>query len=163
MLNISIANIIYTIINLLILFFLMKKFLFGRVDQILGERASEIEAAKKSAEQIREESQAKIDDYNAKFAEIERDRDRLMSEAREMSGREYDEVIANARKEAARIVEDAKKAAQVEARRERDNQATQLENLVLDAARKISSAKHDEESDRKLYDEFIRMGEQEDV
>ena len=48
-----------------LLFFLMKKFLFGRVDQILAERAAEIEVAKELAEQIRLESQAKIDDYNA--------------------------------------------------------------------------------------------------
>ena len=163
MLNISIANIIYTVINLLILFFLVKKFLFGRIDKVLEERAREIEEATDEAGKVKAEAESRISEYDQRFAEIEHERDQLMSEAREMSGREYDEVIAGARKEAAQIVEDAKKAAREEAKREREAQATQLENLVLDAARKISSAKHDEEADRRLYDEFIRMGEQQDV
>lgn len=158
MLNISPANIIYTVINLLLIFFVAKKFLFGPVDRILEERRKEIEEKTGEAVKAREEAEEKAAEYDSKLSGIEEERARLLSETKEKSLAEYDAVLENARKEADQIVSDARKAAEIEAAKAREQQATELEELVIKAAQKISFSKHDDEADRKLYDEFIRMG-----
>lgn len=158
MLNISPANIIYTVINLLLLFFVCKKFLFGPVDRILEERKKEIEEATAGAEKATEAAELKAVEYEGKLARIDQEREKLIAETKEKSLAEYDTVLENARKEADQIVADARKAAEIEAQRAREQQATELEELVLDAAQKISLSKHDDDADRKLYDEFIRKG-----
>lgn len=158
MLNISIANIIYTVINILILFFVCKRFLFGRVDKILEERKKEIEEATGEAVKAKEDAEKKISEYNDKLSFIDSEREKMLSETKEKCAQDYDAVVSNARKEADQIIDDARRAAHMEAQKVREQQATQLEELILGAAGKISSSKHDEETDRQLYDEFIRMG-----
>ena len=57
MLSFDWFNFICMIINLLILYFLMKKYLFGRVNKILEERKKEIEGGFLEAEEKKKEAE----------------------------------------------------------------------------------------------------------
>ena len=52
------SNILWTIINLLILYVLLRKFLFGRVHKIMDERAAQLQKIHADADADRQEAES---------------------------------------------------------------------------------------------------------
>lgn len=91
-------NLVFTIINLLVLYFLMKKFLFKPVNNIIAQRE---EAIKKQFDDA-DEAQKKADDlkkqYEDSLANAKEDSAKLVQEAREKARVEYDRIVKSAEK-----------------------------------------------------------------
>ena len=68
MLNISVVNIVCTILNLLILYIAFKKLLFGRLDEILKKRQQEVDEATDAADKAIAEAQASKKEYEEKIS-----------------------------------------------------------------------------------------------
>ena len=98
-------EIIWVFVNLLILFLLMKKFLFGPITKLLDERAKGVA------------------DTLDQLAEAERQK------------AEYTQQLASARGEAAHIVEEARKRADLAYSRRMDEAAQDVQRLNEQAAR----------------------------
>ena len=148
-------NIVYTVINLLILFIVFKLFLFKRVDIILQARRDEIEKATRSAKKKEREAEQLKEDYAKKLQAADKECEDLINKSRKDGYDEYDRIISDANEKADQIIEEAKHNAQVEARREKDAYVSELTDLVVHAANKIAVSKHDEETDKELYNKFI--------
>ncbi len=73
------------VVNFLILVLLLKRFLFDRVAAVMDERAKRITEALAAAESARERAETGAASVQALRAEIEADRDRILSEARELA------------------------------------------------------------------------------
>ena len=155
MLNISIMNVVWTVINLLILYIVFKLFLFKRVDAILLKRREEIEHTK--AEAIRKEREAEElkESYAKKLQGAGKECEDLVAQSKKDGYDEYDRIINDAKTKAEQIIIEAKHNAQIEAQREKDAYVSELTDLVVHAANKIAVSKHDEESDKELYNKFI--------
>ena len=82
MLDFQLSTVIFTVLNLLILYVVLRKLLFGRVNRILEERAALVEKELSSAE-------------------------RQKAQAEEMR-KEYEDQLAQAHAQAAKIVDQAK-------------------------------------------------------
>ncbi|MCR5102335.1 MAG: ATP synthase F0 subunit B [Butyrivibrio sp.] len=156
MLSVSVMNVIYIIINLLILFALMKIFLFKRVDKVLEERKAEIENATNEMNTKSEEAEKIKAEYNEKLRGIDAQKEQVLSESRTKAYEEYDKIISDAKSEASSILADARKNAEMESQREKDAYTAELTDIVLDAASKISASNHTKEEDLELYDKFIK-------
>ncbi len=155
MLNVSFMNIVYTVCNLLILFVVFRLFLFKRVDNILQARREEIENATKSAEKREREAESLKENYAKKLQEADKECEEIISKSRKDGYDEYDRIISDANAKADQIISEAKHNAQVEAQREKDAYVSELTELVVHAANKIAVSKHDEETDKELYNKFI--------
>ena len=68
MLDFQLSTIIFTIINLLVLYLFLRKFLFGRVNAVLEERAKLIQEQLDAAEQGKAQVQALQDQYEEKLS-----------------------------------------------------------------------------------------------
>ena len=73
MLNISVVNIVCTILNLLILYFVFKKFLFARVDKVLMQRKEEVDEATRAADIATQKALDTKKEYEEKIARKERE------------------------------------------------------------------------------------------
>ncbi|WP_408071218.1 ATP synthase F0 subunit B [Butyrivibrio sp. JL13D10] len=155
MLNISIMNIVYTVINLLILYVVFRLFLFKRVDAILIRRREEIEHATDEAMKKEKEAEELKESYAKKLQEVGRECDELVAQSKKDGYDEYDRIINDAKSKAEQIIVEAKHNAQIEAQREKDAYVSELTDLVVHAANKIAVSKHDEETDKELYNKFI--------
>lgn len=67
MLDFQVSTIVFTVINLLVLYFILRKLLFGRVNAVLEQRAARVketidsaEASKSQAEELRAEYEDKL-------------------------------------------------------------------------------------------------------
>ena len=155
MLTISVTNIVCIIINLLIIYFLTKKFLFGRVDAILAQRREEVESATKQAEAAKQEALEAKKDNEDKIAHVDEEKEQILADIKKQGYAEYERIVGDARKKGDQIIVEAKHNAEVENERAKEVYAAQLTDMVIDAASKIAATKHSAADDKELYDKFI--------
>ncbi|WP_158588921.1 ATP synthase F0 subunit B [Butyrivibrio sp. XB500-5] len=155
MLNVSILSIGCTVFNLLLLFFVAKKFLFGRVDAILVKRMEEVDEATLEAEEAKQKALNTQKEYEDKIASVDVEKEHILSEIKKKGYVEYDRIVSDAKKKGEQILVEAKHNAEVENERAKEVYAAQLTDMVIDAASKIAATKHSSEDDKKLYDKFI--------
>ncbi len=155
MLNISIVNIVCTIINLLILYWVFKKFLFGRVDAIIERRRQEVDDANKSADKAIAEARATKKEYEEKISLADEEKQQILADIKKQGYEEYEKIIAEAQKKGQEIILEARHNAETEADRTRELYAAELKEMVIDAATKIAATKHSSDDDSNLYDKFI--------
>ena len=101
-------NLVWTIINMLIIYAIYRKFLYQPVHKVLDARQAEIdkqyadaETARQSAEQLKEQAQAEMTEISRKKAD-------MLGEARQKAGEEYDRLMKQAKEQAEQIVTDAR-------------------------------------------------------
>ena len=155
MLEFDPVNFICMVINVLILYALMKKFLFGRVDKILAKRKEEVEAGYTDAEKTREDAEKLHKEYETHLTEIAAEREKAMTEATAHAAEEYNRVLEEAQKKSVAIIDKARQAAEYEKEKSKREQEEQIEQLVLSVASKMVGMKSNDEDNKKLYDNFL--------
>lgn len=154
MLNFNL-NLVFTIINLLILYFLVKRFLFKPVQDIIAKRQEEVEAEFKKAEEaekIADEIKVK---YETSLAGVDDKKKEIVAEARQRANEEYDKIVAEANAQADKIVKNAKADAEAEKVKILSKADAEITEMVINATAKVVGAKVDVANDRALYDQFL--------
>ncbi|MBE5838958.1 ATP synthase F0 subunit B [Butyrivibrio sp.] len=155
MLTTSIVNIACTIFNLLILYFLFRKFLFGRVDKVLMQRREEVDTATKAADEATKSAIATKREYEKKIEMADEEKEQILADIKKQGYDEYEKIINEAKKKGEQIIVEARHNAEIENERAKEAYAAQLTDMVVDAASKIAATKHSKEDDMELYEKFI--------
>ena len=100
MLNINIWDIVWTVVNLLIFFILLRIFLFKPVMKVMDERKKKIQDDLDSAQAAREESEELKAQYEAELADVHEEADKIRSNAKKYAEKEKAEIIAGAHAQA---------------------------------------------------------------
>lgn len=161
MLKLDLVTVIGTVVNLLILYFVLKKFLFKRVDGIIEKRQQEVQDRLSEADAAKQEAakqQAQIDALAQKNRE---EQAQAMKEAAAKADAQYESIVSAANVKAKQIKDDAQEAT----RKEHDEMIRQAEkevaSMAIEAADRISAKQVSPQVDSNLYDQFIReTGEQ---
>lgn len=155
MLDFDPYTVLWTVINLLVLFVLLRLFLFKPVTRIMDQRAQAIQdeldradAQKADAEQLKADYEARLSDARDEAAD-------LVAKAKERANQEYQAVLAQAQADAERVRAAAR--TQLEAEREAMLQGARDEvaQLALLAAARVAQHSMDEEGERALVDSFL--------
>ncbi|MEE1114698.1 MAG: ATP synthase F0 subunit B, partial [Eubacterium sp.] len=108
MINIYPPSIIFTVINVLFLFFIMKKFLFGRVMDTINKREELLKGRFAEAEQKSIDADAKKTEYEQKLSDAKTKAEELIEEAHGTAAAQREKILAEAEEDAAAIREKAK-------------------------------------------------------
>ena len=136
-------NLIFTIINLLIWYLLIKKFLFKPVNNIIAKREKAIENRYREVEQAKLEAGQQKEKY----------------EAQEDARAAYQQIVEEANKKAGQIIDDSKKTAELEHTKMVSRAEKEIRSLLFSAA---SEGMQKEENNSELYDKFLtKAGESE--
>ena len=146
------SNILWTIINLLILYALMKHFLFQPVHDILGKRKQEIESDFALANQQKQEALESKNKADQHLANMQTICDGMLADAKEQASLEYEQIIADANKKSDEMIEQARTKTIEAANEEKAKAKSEIADLINKAADKITNTK----SDEKLYDDFLK-------
>lgn len=148
-------DIVWTIVNLLILFLLLKHFLFKPITQMMESRTAEIENNLKDAEEQKQKGQQLNTQYEEQLQGAQAQAAQIISDAKAQGQKEYSSILKTAQADAAK----EKERSRAEMERERDEMLRGVQEnvteLVLLTASKLSQKELDEESDRKLVDSFL--------
>lgn len=155
MLNIDPWDILWTIINLLVLYWLLKKFLFGPVTAIMDRRAKMIQGDIDSAKASKEESENMKKEYEADLKAAHQQAVKITTDAKQRAERECSEMLDEARRDAARMRADAEKDIESERAKAIDAAKDEIAGLAVMAASQVLAKNIDEESNRRYAEELL--------
>ncbi len=157
MLNIDIWDILWTVINLLILFALLKKFLFKPVIRVMEKRESMINEDIEKAKNAKEEAEAVKQKYETELAGISAEADKITEEAVARAQIRSGKIISEAKADADKMIAQARETAQRERTEAIESAKEEIADLAVMAAARIMEKNIDEQSNlvyaRELLDE----------
>jgi F-type H+-transporting ATPase subunit b len=146
---------VWTAVNLFVIFFFVRKFLFKRLAKSMDERSELIAEGIKKGEDLKREHQ----DFEAERDSWRRDMSArsktLLDESKLAADREAGQIIRDARDEAARIRDEARQRAENERKTMIAGLKRETVNLALIAASGVLKENIDDERNRALTEGFI--------
>ena len=97
MLKLDVWNIVFTIINLLVLYFIFKKFLFKPVLNVIKEREDKINGQFEEAKKANEDADNKKKEYEDKLIMAKNEADKIVLEARQRAEKEKNQTLESTR------------------------------------------------------------------
>ena len=155
MLNLN-WNIIWTFVNLIILYILLRKFLFGPITAMMEKREGEIKSSLDNASAAKQEAAALKAAYTDKLKTAEAAAGDIIKSAKEEAKAKRDEIISKA-KEDAGIVLNANKQIELEKERSISEAKSEIASLVMDAA--LKAAKNGDVSESAVDSFILEVGE----
>ncbi len=154
-LGIESGMIVVNIAGFLLLVWLLRKFAFGPIGEIVAERESQIDGDLAEAETQREAATRDAAEMDAELAKVaERSRE-LMGEARDRADSTRDEMVTRAREQADRIVVEGKRTVDVSADDARGKLREETVQIAMDISERALRSSLDEERQAALVDAFI--------
>ena len=148
-------NLIFTVVNLLVLYFLMKKFLFDKVNAIFRQRQELIDEDYAAAEAARTQAETDRETYTEKLTAVEQEVDRMMKQGREQAHAEYNRIIAGAQTQAQKEIAKAQVAIGKQREDAMRSFKTEVGQLVAMAAGKIMEEDVPDAVGERLYEEMM--------
>ena len=148
-------NLVFTIINLLVLYVLMKRFLFGPIIKVMDERKAMIDQQFAGAKEMEDNARELQSKYEDALKSAKEESYQIMEQARKEAKIQSERTVEDT---AARV--DAMLAkAQEDINTERENAMRQMKDdvasLAMEAAGKIIGKNSGADQDLSLYDQFI--------
>ncbi|MCD7757871.1 MAG: ATP synthase F0 subunit B [Clostridiales bacterium] len=153
-------GLLWTAINLVVLYVLMQRFLFKPVHKILEQRQAQVDQSLADAEEAKAQALKLEQEHSASLTKVEEEKRRILQDAQQQANQEYARIVADANTTAQGIIQNAE--TQAEARKKDILQKAQGEitEIVVAAAAKVAYANAEHDSD--LYDEFLKKAAEDD-
>lgn len=148
-------NILWTFINLIIFFVLMKVFLFKPIKKTLDKRKELIDKQFKDADDAQKQADELKAQYQSELEDVELEKKQILVDARVDAKKEYNKIIDRAQGDADRIKSDARAAAEFETLKARRAVKEELAALAMETAEKVIGESASPELDSDLYDKFL--------
>ena len=145
-------NVVFTIINLIVLYLALRKFLIKPVTNIMEQRKQMIEGDIADARKEKDKAYDLKAQYEDKLTQAHKESSEIIEKARKSAQTEYNNKVSVASAEADRIIKDAHKA--VELDRVQDLQS-EIAGLAVAAAEKVLGESGTKESNQLMYDQFL--------
>ena len=153
--NINVGMIIFSTINFLIFYLIMKKFFFEKTLAVIDERKIAVENSFKKASD--EEARAELlkSKYEEDVKRFNNEGMQLVESYKEKADRIYSEIIEESNKEAVNIKEKAVKEIERERAIANKEMKQEIIDLSMDLAEKALEREIDSKRHKELIDEFI--------
>lgn len=159
MLDINI-NLLWQLINFLIVLFVLNKFLFQPVGDVLRKRQDDIKSLYKKIEEERAEAERLKALHDERIKKIEIEIDELKRKEIKAAQAQREEILEEARKEAQKIIDKGLAKVEIETKKELDKLQDYLSDLSVRIASKILKEELSAEKHKKMINEFIqKVGE----
>lgn len=149
-------GLVYTIINLVILYLLLKRFLIGPVTAIMEERERRINESLQHAQDEQADALKMKLEYETALSGARQESVQIIENARKNAKSEYDRIVEEASDRAEQIIESAKETVRVERDRTLLELKSEIAGLAMASAEKIIGKKTGDQGDRELYDQFLK-------
>ncbi|MCR5791904.1 MAG: F0F1 ATP synthase subunit B [Lachnospiraceae bacterium] len=160
MIKLEVWNMVFTVVNLLVFFLLVRRFLFKPVLDIIAARELALQTRVDNAEKKLEEANSLHEQYEKELENAKEDGMRIVTEAKDKAHNEYDRIVKDAQEKASEIVRDAQVLAKNEKERSLQEAQSEITSLAVEAAARIVGAHSNATLDNELYNQFLtKVGE----
>ena len=154
MVNIN-ATLIAQILNFLFLVFVLAKFAYKPLLNIMEERKNKIAADLEAADAAKAEAEAVKSEYAAKLADARQEAQAIVEAARKSAQAAHDKIMAETKAEQDQVVAAAKEAIELEKQKALADVRAQVISLSMMAASKSVEQKLGSEEDKKMAGEIV--------
>ncbi len=153
--TVNIWQIVVSLLNLVILFLIVKKFLYKPIKKTLKDREEKLEEKYTEADERLENAKNTEAELNEKLSEADKAAEQIVSDATVVAERRKAEITAEAQAEADNIVRLAHAEAELERKKAQGDIKTQIVDVSLALSEKLIEREIKEEDHHNLIDSFI--------
>ena len=154
MLSFSVTFLI-TVLNLTVLYFVLKRVLFKPVTKFMEDRANRVQRDIDAASQANARAEELKAEYEAKLRGIAEEGQSIIQASREKAKEEAAEILAQAQAQAAKLLETTRESLEEERREVELALRGDLADLSIMAASSVVAANMDSDRNRELVKKFI--------
>lgn len=154
-LGINVKSIIVQGIGFLILLFVLKKFLFGKISAMIKARAEEVKSTYEKTEKDRAEAENLRLEFQKKLSEAEAEAAKRIQEAINEGNRMSEEIVKRAKEEVELVRMRAQEGIEQERKKALAEIRDQVVTLSILASSKIIQQSISPQTAEKLVDDFI--------
>lgn len=153
--SIDYETIIPVLCNTLILFLVLKHFLFKPVNRVLDSRKQEVEEVYANAHEAEDNAKKLEAEYSEKIAGVKEESQMILKTATDKANSKSDEIISNAKNQAKSIISRANEEIETEKKRAVNEIKTEITGIVFDVAEKVVNKNISSDDNERFIEEFI--------
>ena len=161
--SVNLWQMLASLANLVLLFLIVKKFLYGPVKKMLAERQSTIEGDYTAAKEAKEAALLEQQTYEEKMRGAKAEADGMIKSAAVAAAQREREILAEAKVKAQDIVRRAEQDAELERRKAEDSIKKEIVEVSSLLTEKMLGREVSAEDHQNLIDAFIEgLGDSDD-
>jgi F-type H+-transporting ATPase subunit b len=147
---------IWTIVCFLLTLFVLKRYAFGPIQSMLDERRDRIRRSIEEAENARTEARKLLAEHRALIGEARGQAEQILSEARKVADSQRQRVKEETEADRQRRLEETRRQIEAETQRALEQIRAEVAELTLVAATKVTGKVLDDADHRRLIDDAIK-------
>lgn len=153
-------DVILQAIAVFIMFLLLSYILFEPVRKMLENRKNKIAGQLDQAAADQEEAAKLKAEYDEKLKNVEKEADEILAQARKKALKREENIVAEAKEEAARIISSANREVELQKAKVKDQMKQEMIQVAVLMAGKIIAGQIDAKEQNKLIDQTLQeMGD----
>ena len=149
-------NLLYTVVNVLVLFLLLRKFLYKPVMNIIEQRQKQVDDALNAAETSQKEADAALHTAQEKLRHVDTEAAARRSAYEQQAETEKQQLLAEAQKQADAIVAEGKRNAEAERQHKLQEADAQTTALARTLCEKLLERNLTRQDDARLLDDLLQ-------
>ena len=145
------------VINLLILYIILKKYFWEKIRKFMTDRRDAIQDAFDSAEAMNRRADEKMRNYSAWIAGVEEEGREIIRDAKQQADAQAQEILAEARAQASEIITKAENTIELEKAKAMEEMRQEIGTLALMAAEKIVGREIEDIGQEQIIDDVINQ------
>ena len=152
----NLTTMLVQLCSTLVLFLVIKKFLWRSVVNMLDARAEYMQAELTKADELKAEAEKKNSEAKVTIKEAANTARELVENAKTESAQLKDKLMKDAKAEADEKIESARRQIEHEKKQMQDEVAKEIVNVAMAATEKLLVDKTTTEDDRKAVEKFVK-------
>jgi len=146
---------IWTIVCFLITLFVLKRYAFGPIQNMIDQRRERIRQSIEEAEHARAEARRLLDEHRSLIGQARREAEEILSEARRGADSQRERVKEETEADRKRRLEETRRQIEAETQRALEQIRSEVAELALLATTKVTGKILDDEDHRRLVEEAV--------
>jgi len=161
--SVNLWQILISLLNLLILFLIVKAFLFKPVNNMLKKRQSELDEKYNAAEQAVRAADEDRRIWTGKMSSVKTETDEMIKKAQDSAKRQSEAIISDARAQADNIVNRAHAQAELEMKKAQDDIKKEIVEVSTALANRLLEREIKADDHKALIQSFIeKIGDEDE-
>ena len=146
---------IWTIVCFLITLFVLKRYAFGPIQNMIDQRRERIRQSIEEAEHARAVARRLLDEHRSLIGQARREAEEILSEARRVADSQRERVKEETEADRKRRLEETRRQIEAETQRALEQIRSEVAELALLATTKVTGKILDDEDHRRLVEEAV--------
>ena len=146
---------IWTLVCFGLTFFVLRKYAFGPIQKTIDERRQRIRESVEEAERARTEARTMLEEHRALIGQAKTEAGGILAEARKVADSQRDRAREEIEEDRQRRLEDTRKQIEAETARALEQIRSEVADLTLIATTKVTGKVLDRDDHRRLIEDAI--------